>query len=287
MQFYTTSQIIILRGLGQIMLQRNQATGLLFLLGLVWGDLYFALAALLAVSSASLGAYLLKFDTERLISGIYGFSSGLVGVAFMVFFKPTWEVWLILPLAAFMTMLLQEALARWNLSLFTLPFVVVTWVAFFVISSWFPSLMAEASQPSSLFAKDLEFYFFGFKGVGQVIFQDDLLAGIAFTLGIFLSNPLAGFIALSSSFLGGLAALGLSLPLEEVGLGLFGFNLVLTGIVFARLGWLNFAWLIFALFLTFVIYLAMRELELLALTFPFVAASFLTLALQKWLARSY
>ncbi|HPB58408.1 MAG TPA: urea transporter, partial [Bacteroidales bacterium] len=78
---------VILKGLGQIMLQENSITGLLFLIGIFYGSPLMGLAALLAVICGTSTAYLLKYDKKEIHQGLYGFSAALVGVATLLFLK--------------------------------------------------------------------------------------------------------------------------------------------------------------------------------------------------------
>ena len=55
----------ILKGLGQIMLQENSVTGLLFLIGIFYGSIIMGLAALLATICGTVTAYLLKYDKPK------------------------------------------------------------------------------------------------------------------------------------------------------------------------------------------------------------------------------
>ncbi|HMZ47371.1 MAG TPA: urea transporter, partial [Flavobacteriales bacterium] len=77
--------LLPLRGLGQIMLQENAATGLLFLIGIAWASPVMALAAWLAVCCGTATAILLKYDRAEIEQGLYGFSAALVGVALVLF----------------------------------------------------------------------------------------------------------------------------------------------------------------------------------------------------------
>jgi len=52
----------VLRGVGQIMLQENAITGLLFLMGIFYGSVFMGLAALLATTCGSITAKLLRYD---------------------------------------------------------------------------------------------------------------------------------------------------------------------------------------------------------------------------------
>lgn len=77
----------LLKGIGQIMLQENSLTGLLFLIGIFYGSIIMGLA-LLAAICGTVTAYLLKYDKTEITQGLYGFSAALVGVAAMLFLKP-------------------------------------------------------------------------------------------------------------------------------------------------------------------------------------------------------
>ena len=79
---------IILKGLGQIMLQENSVTGLLFLIGIFYGSIAMGLAALLATICGTVTADLLKYDKAEITQGLYGFSAALVGVAVMCSLNP-------------------------------------------------------------------------------------------------------------------------------------------------------------------------------------------------------
>ena len=73
--------IILLRGLGQIMLQENAATGVLFLIGIFYGSTTMGIAAILSVCCGTLTAKILGYDKSEIEKGLYGFSAALVGVA--------------------------------------------------------------------------------------------------------------------------------------------------------------------------------------------------------------
>nr|HPK05259.1 urea transporter [Bacteroidales bacterium] len=52
----------VFKGLGQIMLQENIITGLLFLAGIFYGSVFMGFAALLATICGTITAYLFGFD---------------------------------------------------------------------------------------------------------------------------------------------------------------------------------------------------------------------------------
>lgn len=85
----------VLKGIGQIMLQNNALTGLLFVVGIAYSSITMAIGTLVATSSATFTAKLFKLNAANLKDGLYGFSAALVGVAFLLFFQPHWLIWLL------------------------------------------------------------------------------------------------------------------------------------------------------------------------------------------------
>jgi len=71
----------VLKGLGQIMLQENSSTGLLFLIGIFLGSIEGGIGAIVSTTVGTITAILLKYDKEEINAGLYGFSAALVGVA--------------------------------------------------------------------------------------------------------------------------------------------------------------------------------------------------------------
>lgn len=66
-----------LSGVGQIMLQNNWLTGLLFLVGIFWNSYLMGWGALLGLVSATLSARLLNYKDEDISNGLYGFNGAL------------------------------------------------------------------------------------------------------------------------------------------------------------------------------------------------------------------
>jgi hypothetical protein len=67
----------ILKGIGQIMLQENRWTGLLFLIGIFMGSWQCGVAVLLSTAAGTFTAMKLKYDKSQINAGLYGFSAAL------------------------------------------------------------------------------------------------------------------------------------------------------------------------------------------------------------------
>lgn len=260
----------VFRGIGQIMLQDNAITGLIFLIGIFYGSVFMGLAALLATLCGTITAKTLKYDQTKIDKGLYGFSAALVGVGIILFLKPVFASWLFIVIGSVLATVIQHFFIIRKTPIFTLPFVLVTWLLLFFVGYSFPQLAREAivsAAPAS------EYFTFPIKGFGQVIFQDNILSGTLFFIAVFISSRVAALYGLAAAILSGILSLCFSVPIEIVGMGLFSYNAVLCAIVFAGTRIKDGVWVLIAVLLSLVINLMMSWYQLIPLTFPFVAAS--------------
>ena len=268
----------ILKGFGQIMLQENSITGLLFLIGIFYGSYTMGLAALLATICGTATAYLFKYDKSEIEKGLYGFSAALVGVAVMLFLKPVIWAWLFVILGAVAAAMLQHFFIKRNFPAYTFPFVVVTWLILLICNKFCGSLLA-VSTPAVAQASDSLTE--GFKSFGQVIFQDKFLSGLLFFIAVFISSPIAALYGLAAAMVSAILAFYLSLPLSEINLGLYGFNAVLCAIVFAGPKVRDGLWVLISIVLALAVTLLLNKIGIPKLTFPFVLATWITLLLKN------
>lgn len=89
---------INLRGTGQVMLQDNPLSGVLFLAAIIWGSYAagaprIAIGGIVALVAATLTGYWVHADKKSLIAGLYGFNGILVGLALPTFLAPGPLLW--------------------------------------------------------------------------------------------------------------------------------------------------------------------------------------------------
>ena len=267
-----------LKGLSQIMLQDNALTGLLFLVGVLIGSINMGIAIIVSVCVATFAAKLFKFETSDISKGLYGFNAALVGVALILFCKPTLIIWCCIVIGAIISTVIQHFFITNKIAVFTLPFVLVTWAILFIINLFLPELNIAASPANAYHETD---FGFAFRGYGQVIFQDSLLAGVLFFVAVFINKPLAALYGLAGSVIAVFISQPFSIPIENVNLGLVSYNAVLCAIVFAGNKTKDGIWVLISVVLTTIISQFMTTLSFPQLTFPFVAASFTTLILKN------
>jgi urea transporter len=217
--------LVILRGIGQVFFQENALTGALFLLGIAVSSPVMALGALVGAAIGTVTAWQLKFDKAETTAGIYGFNSTLVGIA--------------------TTVLTRLMRGQVPFPTYTTPFIVTTWVIFFVGRA----LGAAGSDPgAALLVPNLPVHPFieaTAHGIGQVMFQGSVWTGILFLAGIFISDRKHATWVLLGAVLGMLVASyhlaagarGLDperlidrAQFENIALGLYGYNATLAAV---------------------------------------------------------
>lgn len=192
-----------LRGLSQIMLQDNALTGLLFLVGVFLGSFTMGIALVLSVLIATLAAHFLKYETADINKGLYGFNAALVDVALILLCKPTVIVWGYIVLGSILSTLVQHFFIQRKITVFTLPFVLVTWAIVFLVSYFLPELTITSSP--AILVNEIDFNF-ALRGYGQVIFQEILLSGILFFVAVLINAPLAALYGLLGSVIAALVS---------------------------------------------------------------------------------
>lgn len=262
--------LIVLRSAGQIMLQENAVTGLLFLIGIFYGSLFMGLAAVLSITCGTTTAQILKYDQSEIEKGLYGFSAALVGVALVLFFKPVLILWIFIIAGSVAAAMLQHFFIEKKIPVFTLPFVLVTWVIIFLIRNTYPQL---ASIPVVVTLSGSENFSFPFRSFGQVIFQSSVFSGIIFFVAVFINSPTSAMYALAASVLAAVLSYFYAAPVTDIEMGLFGYNAVLCAIVFAGNKTTDAIWVVLSVVLSVIIGLIMFSHHLTQLTFPFVSAS--------------
>lgn len=274
---FSTTLFSFFKGIGQIMLQDNIWTGLLFLAGIFYGSFMMGIAAIFAVVTGTYTAKLLKYNADEINSGLYGFSAALVGVGLIVFFRPTVMIWCAIIVGSILATIIQHLFIVKKIPAFTFPFILVTWL-FLLIAHYFPFLI----EPSSLVGNITVNSKFSTLPLafGQIIFQGSIWSGLLFFAGVLVSRPIAAIYALIAAALCGLIAYCLGEPSTDIYLGLLSYNAVLCAITFAGKKLEDFIMALIAAVLSVLIMIQMRNMNLPALTFPFVLASWLVIIIK-------
>jgi urea transporter len=297
----------LLRGLGQVMFQNNPLTGLLFLAGILVNSPKLAGAGLLGLAASTLAAHLLGADRALIGNGLFGFNGVLVGIglAFFLEFDPLLAAYIVLggAVSTVLMMALANLLGTWDMPALTAPFVLTAWLLLFAVYQF------GALRPTDLIAplgpdpeaavqtalRELATGSGGltlanlahglFRGIGEVMFQDNLVSGLVFLAGIAVNSRVSAGFALLGSAVGLLTALVLGADGFTAYHGLYGFNAALCAIaiggVFFVLTWRSAVYAVVAAVFSVPAFAAVAVLlspiGMPALTAPFVLVTWLFL----------
>lgn len=293
----------LLRGIGQVMFQDSMWTGLLFIIGIVWGAYIegspvVGWAAIVGVAVSTLTGYLLKLPDENGAQGLWGFNGVLVGCAFPTFMGNTVWMWIGLILCSAMTTWVRNGfnnlLAPYKVSSFTFPFVFCTWMfllAARLMKGMPPAFESTPALPLAETVGTLDMSFgslviYWLKGIAQVFLINSWVTGIFFLAGLALCSWRAALWAAIASALSLLTAILWGCPATDIAEGLYGFSAVLTGIAlgatFCRSNdWRTWIWAILGIEATVFIQAGMNAafapLGLATLTGPFCIGTWLFL----------
>ncbi|MGE6792709.1 urea transporter [Pseudomonas guineae] len=277
---------VLLNGFSQIFLQTHPGCGLLVVLAIAVGAPQLLAGALLGGFSSTLTAQRRGFASADIELGLYGYNGILLGMLISLQF--TWSLLLpllIIAIAGLSSLLLEPWMRRMRqhqwLPAFTLPFVTLSWLVLWLA----PALQLQLQQPapSQLLPLDwLASVLAMARGLGQVIFLDQPLAGACILFGLLLADRRAACWALLGSA-GGLAlALNQGLGQQSALIGLYGYNAALAAIAISQVNrqvWLPALGIVLALALQ----PGFSALGLPALTMPFILTCWLVSASQRLL----
>lgn len=277
--FKSNFVVEVLKGVSQIFLQENMYTGILFLAGVFYGSYIMGIGAILATAVGTLTAHLLKYDKAEIAMGLYGFSAALVGVCLTFFFQPTPVIWASVIIGGALATIIQHFFIARKIPVFTFPFILVCWGAFEIFHHFF--IIGD-----SIFLKQapqilMDDFTTSTNGFGEVIFQGSIISGILMFIAVFINDPIAAIYGFFGSAVAAMIAFQFAEPSVQVHIGLFSFNAVLCAITFAGKRKMDGVWVLISVVLSTLIDVYMLKANLVTFTFPFVAASWITLLLKK------
>ena len=238
-----------LRGVGQVVFMNNPITGLLILVGLFVASAWLGVAAVIGLVSSTLVAILLGIDRGLIRAGLFGFNGILVGAGLSLFLAPDWDglviVWIIV-VAGFSTILmatLATVFQVWNVPPYTLPFNFATLIFLVAGLQLANAQVGPLVLPAEVQAlgnnvetalrsvsrprphNDIEGWANAImRGIGQLFFANDIVAGILIIAGIAVASRIAAVFALIGSAVGMLTGLALGASGVAIYNGLWGFN---------------------------------------------------------------
>jgi urea transporter len=240
------------------MLQDNPLTGLLFIIGIVWGafaagNVAVAIGALVGLIVSTLTAILLNADRASFQQGMYGFNGLLVGIAVPTMLANSLSMWLLLFLGAAVSTVVMLAVSQvmkiWQTPALTFPFVLTSWFLTLaaysfghvgIIAMGPPAL--PAAMPANAVDMDAAFFVTSWlKGPAQVFLIGNVVTGLIFIAALLLNSVWSAIFALAGSAVSIIFAVLMGASASDIHAGLYSFSAVLTaialGCVFHKPSW--------------------------------------------------
>ncbi len=285
--------ICVLRGSSQVFLSSNRWTGFFFLVAVLIGaaesaNASIALGAITGLIISTLTAIMFSYDRHSVEQGLWGYNAFLIGIAIPTFFEPTASMWILLAALTFLsvptTKFLSARLKKHDIPVLTLPFVLLTWLAF-ALSDIF---LLNSAQPSPTPLIEFGSADGFLKGFSQIFLINSLLSGFLIFIALFFTSKRFVIWSGIGGIISFIVAIVFSFPKAQVINGLWGYNPILTSValgaaltmkkhqkLFAILG------IAFAMIIQIILAWALRGTGLPILTVPFVLATWVCLAVDS------
>ena len=267
------------KGISQVFLIENVTTGVFFLAGIFYRSRCLGMGAAFGTLVGTGLALLLRYKSDDIRQGLYGYNSTLVCLAILYFFGLTIPSFIALFLSAILSVFITNIMRRtWRLPTFTAPFIISTWIAMSVLLTFRFAPLQTSPLPvvntiSMVSALSL--------GVGQVMFLEDAVASAILLTGILVGSRVLGLYATLGAALGLAVSIACSFPIGMMNLGLFGFNGVLCGIALADKRCGQAYWAMATIIVsTFMVY-GMLKAGIISLTSPFVLSTWGMLLIKR------
>jgi len=282
----------ILSSSAQVMLQTNPITGLLFLIGIGINSITMLLGCLLAILSSLVAAKLFLYDRDSINKGIYSFSAALVGISVFTLLPLTYTALILAIFGGVLSTLLMHFMITKMPSIpaLTAPFILSTWIVVLITDYLgLASLVLEnqiipIKQETIVTPITLSIVnaLAGvFRGVGQVMLQDNWLSGAVFCFALLFSSYKAVVWVILASLIGFVIATWLGFSQENIMMGLYGFNACLVAITLIDRYPNKYWFTLLAIFLSVLITRVFEEVSIPALTAPFVMTVWIIIGLEK------
>jgi urea transporter len=215
----------ILRGFSQCAFQANELTALFFIGAAILFNWRMGAAYVVSVVVATIVARLLRANPELLGLGLYGFNSGLMGLALANFFEPGLALWCWVPVLAALVAVVTIAMVRWlPIPCLAAPFIAMFWAAWLladVMGLQKIDLGAFPAAPVTFIAATVA-------ALGATLFASGPVAGLIFLAGVLVSNWRHAVVALMGAALAAALAAHVGAPGAAINSGFVGFNAVLA-----------------------------------------------------------
>lgn len=216
-----------LRGLSQCAFQANEITGVLFLAAATVFNWRMGVFYAVSVVIGTATAMALRADPGLLDLGLFGFNSGLMGLALGNFFTADTALWIAVVVLAAVVAAITVGMARW----FPLPFLAAPFIlAFWVIWPMASALHLDPVDLGAFGEAEPAYLVATVAALGSTLFAAALAPGLLFLAGVAVANWRHAVVAVLGALLGVSLAVHVGAPGTAVNSGFVGFNAVLAAL---------------------------------------------------------
>ena len=214
----------VLRGFSQCAFQANETTALFFLAAASLFNWRMGVAYVVSVVLATLVAKLLRGQADLLGLGLFGFNSGLMGLALASFFQPNTALVLWVPVLAIVVAAVSVAMARW----LPVPFLAAPFISVFWLVWPLADVMGLEKVVLHPFG-DARVWFVEatVAALGATLFCSGPWVGLLFLAGVLVSNWRHAVVAMMGALLAASLAAFVGAKGAAINSGFVGFNAVL------------------------------------------------------------
>jgi len=213
----------VLRGFSQCAFQTNELTALFFITAVMLFSLRMGVCFVVSVIIGTGVARLLRGDAVLCGLGLYGFNSGLMGLALANFFQPGPAMWVWVPVLATVVAALTILLAKHVRPFLAAPFISIFWLIWPLAETMGLQKIELGAFPDAPVA----FVEASLAALGATLFASGPLVGLLFLAGVLVSNWRHAVVALIGAALAATLAAHVGAKGTAINSGFIGFNAVL------------------------------------------------------------
>jgi urea transporter len=215
----------VLRGFSQCAFQANELSALFFIAAATLFNWHMGVFYVVSVVVATVIASLLRGNADLLGLGLFGFNSGLMGLALGNFFEHNMALWCWVPFLAAVVAALTVAMARWlPIPFLAAPFIVAFWIIWPLAETMGLEKIDLGAFPDA----PVQLVEAIIAALGSTLFAPTVLAGILFFAGVLVSNWRHAVVALIGAALASSLAAFVGAKGTAINCGFIGFNAVLA-----------------------------------------------------------
>lgn len=263
------------------MFQNNALSGMLMLIGIFLNSWQMGLLAITGNVISTLTAYFSGYNRNDIKNGLYGFNGTLVGIAAGAFLHPGIDALMLMAAGACLSTFIARLFTlQRSLPGFTAPFILAVWLLLGICHWLMPDMLLVGGTEAPVSSGADWPQAFGW-GIGQVMFQESIVAGTFFLAGILVNSRTAAVYTVLGALLPLPLALLTGVDFNAINRGLISYNGVLCAIALGSTSGKSCVWAISSVLLSVVLQVVGMKEEITTLTAPFVVSVWLTMGVQR------